>query len=182
MANTVNLSQKAFFVVSGASRGIGRAIAIECAAKFAAGSVIALLARSISGLEETKAQILARNPTNITVFLFTIDLARSSVDDITKIIQTALSERTIADFALAMIVHNVGTIGDTSKLARQLGNDTNIWQDYYSMNVFSVVALNSAFLDVFHLVKQQNPSNQLLIVNLTSKCGLVPFKSFTLYW
>lgn len=182
MANAVNLSQKTFFVVSGASRGIGRSIAIECAAKFAAGSVIVLLARSINGLEETKAQILARNPTNVTVFMFAIDLTRPTPNDITNIFQTALSERTIADFGLAMIVHNVGTVGDTTKLARELGSDETVWHDYYSMNVFTVVALNKAFLDIFYVVRQQNPSNRLLIVNVTSKCGLEPYKSFSLYW
>lgn len=182
MANAVNLSQKTFFVVSGASRGIGRSIAIECAAKFSAGSVIVLLARSMAGLEETKAQILARNPTNVTVFLFSIDLLRPTADEIANIFTTALSERTISDFGLAMIVHNVGTIGDVTKKARELGSDMNVWQDYFSTNLNSVVALNSSFLDIFYEVQQKIRSTRVLIVNITSKAGLVPYLSFTLYW
>lgn len=177
MANAVNLSQKSFFVISGASRGIGRSIAIECAAKFAAGSVIVLLARSMGGLEETKAQILARNPTNVTVFLFAIDLAHPSTEELENIFETALSERNIADFGLAMIVHNVGTIGDTTILAKDTGTDMTVWQDYYYINVFTVVALNKIFLDHFYA-----STNQRLIVNITSLCGLEPFKSFVLYW
>lgn len=183
MANSVNLSQKTFFVVTGASRGIGRCIAIECAAKFAAGSVIVLLARSISGLEETKAQVLARNPTNVTVFIIAIDLTRPSAEEIANIFRTALSERTISDFGLALIVHNVGTIGDTTKLAKQIGTDMSVWEEYYAANVFSVVALNSAFLEYFHNGgESSSAANRPLIVNITSKCGLVPCKSLTLYW
>lgn len=177
MANAVKLFQKTFFVISGASRGIGRAIAIECASKFAAGSVVVLLARSISGLEETRTKILARNPTNVTVIPFAIDLQHPSGDEITNIFGTALSEHNIDDFGLAMIVHNIGTIGDITTLARQFGDDASVWSDYYATNVFSVIALNRAFLDHF-----TQSTKRRLIVNVTSTCGVKPYKSLALYW
>lgn len=185
-SNAVNLAQKTFFVISGASRGIGQTMAIECASKFLNGSVIILLARSATGLEVTKSQILAKNQANITVFTFVIDLCKPSSDDLNKIFSTALNGRAITDFQSAIIVHNVGVIGDITKLARQFGeNDLAVWQDYYSINVFSVVALNNAFLRLF---ESQNslvePAQRIprLIVNITSKAGRVPFESFTLYW
>lgn len=182
MANAIDLSQMSFLLVSGASRGIGRSMAIECAAKFAAGSVVVLIARSASGLQETKSQILARNPNNVTVFEFNIDLTRPSVVDLTNILRSTLAGRAIADFRVAAIVHNVGTIGDITKYARDFGTDMTIWEDYYSINVFSVITLNKAFLDVFYPMRQQNASNRLLIVNVTSKCCNVPCKTFALYW
>lgn len=177
MANAIDLAQKTFFVVSGASRGIGRTMAIECAAKMLSGSVIVLLARSASGLDETKAQILAKNQMNVTVHTFAMDLTRPSSAEFANIFDTALNERNIADFQLAIIVHNVGTIGDITQWARTIGDDIDIWNDYYSINVFSVAALNSAFLKLFE-------TNEIrrLVVNVSSKCALVPCKSFTLYW
>lgn len=177
MSNAVDLAKKTFFVVSGASRGIGRAMAIECAAKMSSGSVIVLVARSASGLEETKAQILAKNPTNVTVHMFAMDLTRPTADQIQNIFDTSLTERNIADFELAFIIHNAGTIGDITKWAKLIGNDGDLWNDYFSMNVFSVVALNTAFLKLFETNRIRR-----LVVNVTSKAALVPFKSFTLYW
>lgn len=184
--NAVNLAQKTFFVISGASRGIGQSMAIECASKFLKGSVIVLLARSASGLEITKSQILAKNQANITVFTFAIDLCKPSTEDFDKIFSTALNGRNIEDFQSAIIVHNVGSIGDISKLARQFDeNDLIKFQDYYSMNVFSVVTLNNAFLRIFDSYNGSvQPAQRIprLIVNITSKAGVEPFESFTLYW
>lgn len=180
MANAVDLVKKSFFVISGASRGIGRSMAIECAAKMSSGSVIVLIARSVAGLEVTKAQILAKNQTNVTVYLFGIDLTRPTAAQIANIFDTALYERNVGDFELAMIIHNIGTVGDVSKWAKALGdaNAIDVWNDYYSINVFSVAALNTAFLNLF----EQHSGIRRLVVNVTSKAALVPFKSFALYW
>lgn len=162
--------------MTGASRGIGRTMAIECAAKMATGSVIVLIARSTAGLEETKAQILAKNPSNVTVFLLTLDLTRPTADQISAhIFDATLNERNLDEFKLAMIVHNVGSVGNVSKYAKELC-DTDEWQDYYAMNVFSVIALNGEFLKRFSVQTRR------LVVNITSKCGLEPFKSLTMYW
>lgn len=174
--NAVDLTQKTFFLMTGASRGIGRTMAIECAAKMAAGSVIVLIARSMAGLEETKAQILAKNPTNVTVFLLTIDLTNPTTEQIDGIFDATLNERNLDEFKLAMIVHNVGSIGDVKNYARHL-NDPNEWTDYFAINVFSVISLNGEFLKRFNAVKLRR-----LVVNVTSKCGLEPIKSLTMYW
>lgn len=180
MASAVSLSQKTLFVISGASRGIGRTLAIECAAKFAEGSVVVLLARSSSGLEETKAEILARNAANVTVILLAIDLTRPTADELANIFRTSLAGHSAGEFDLAMIVHNIGTIGDITKLASQLGSaDVSVWQDYYSINVFSVAALNSAFLAA---IRQPKAPTRVFVVNITSGAGIHPYKSFALYW
>lgn len=173
--NAVDLTQKTFFLMTGASRGIGRSMAIECAAKMATGSVIVLIARSTAGLEETKAQILAKNPSNVTVFLLTMDLTRPSAEQISSIFDDTLSERNLDEFKLATIVHNVGSIGDVKQRARDF-SAMDEWHDYYAMNVFSVIALNTEFL------KRFDSETRRLIVNITSKCGLVPCKSLTMYW
>lgn len=179
MANAVNLSQKTLFVISGASRGIGRALAVECSAKFAAGSVVVLLARSSTGLEETKCEILERNNNKITVLVHVIDLTRPSSDDLAAIFQKALNGRALEDFGLAMIVHNVGTVGDITKSAMDLGSDAAAWHAYFSLNVFSVMGLNTAFLKN---IQQCASSIRTLIVNLTSESGIDPYKNLSMYW
>lgn len=173
--NAINLTEKTFFLVTGASRGIGRTMAIECAAKMATGSVIVLIARSTAGLEETKAQILAKNPTNVTVFLLAMDLTRPTHEQIVSIFDATLNERNLYEFKLAMILHNVGSIGDVKQLARDFC-DMDAWHDYYAMNVFSIIALNTEFL------KRFGRQTRRFVVNISSKCGSVPLKSLTMYW
>lgn len=58
--------QHTYYVVTGASQGIGRSFAVEFARQFAPGSHLVLLARSEGGLKETEALILAANP-HVTV-------------------------------------------------------------------------------------------------------------------
>lgn len=175
-SNAVDLRQKTFFLITGASRGIGRTMAIECASKMATGSVIVLIARSMAGLEETKAQVLAKNSSNVTVVLLTHDLTRPSAEQINSIFDVALNERNLDEFKLALCVHNVGSIGDVKRYAKDFC-DMDEWQDYYAMNVFSVVALNTAFLKRFN-----DRTMRRLVVNVTSKAGLVPCKGLTMYW
>lgn len=162
--------------MTGASRGIGRTIAIECAAKMATGSVIVLIARTTAGLEETKAQILAKNPSNVTVFYLALDLTNPTAEQIQSVFEATLNERNLGEFKLAMIVHNVGSLGNVTQYAKHL-TDIDKWQEYFALNVYSVIALNGEFLKRFAAVDCRR-----LVVNITSKCGLVPFKSLTMYW
>lgn len=53
--------QRTFAVITGASQGIGRSIAIEFSRLLGPESIILLLARSLPNLENTKKQILEVN-------------------------------------------------------------------------------------------------------------------------
>lgn len=172
MANSLTLNKKTFFLISGASQGIGQQIAIECSRNLAPGSIVVLLARNLAGLNATSAKISSIN-THITVTVMPIDLSRPTPNEISSIFDNALLNRNPTEFELAYIVHNVGTIGDITKMAHQL-DDTAVWQQYYDINVFSVATLNARFMQVF-------ANNQKLCVNVTSKCSSVPYPSFALY-
>lgn len=68
------LSGKVFLLVTGASRGIGRQIAITFGSLLQEGSHILLLARDLNALQE-----VARNiPSKITVDTVSINLGKSS--------------------------------------------------------------------------------------------------------
>ncbi|XP_053675198.1 sepiapterin reductase-like [Anopheles nili] len=172
-STAVNLEQEAYFLVTGASRGIGAKIAIETTRKFKPGSVVVLLARSASGLENTKSEILAVNP-HVTVVTSSVDLATASKELLNEILEKSLGKKPIDQFGLACIIHNVGTIGNVARKAVDL-DDRSEWEQYFGTNVFTVAVLNSCFLHKFAAA----PSK--LVVNITSKACLAPFPSMTYY-
>lgn len=55
-------NRHSFVVVTGASRGIGRNLAIKFGSLVAPNSTLVLLARSSPDLEDTRKQVLAANP------------------------------------------------------------------------------------------------------------------------
>uniref|UniRef100_A0A240PK77 Sepiapterin reductase n=1 Tax=Anopheles epiroticus TaxID=199890 RepID=A0A240PK77_9DIPT len=169
----VNLEQVAYFLVTGASRGIGAKMAIETARKFKPGSVVVLLARSASGLESTRAEILAVNP-HVTVVTSSVDLATASKELLNEILEKSLGKQPTDRFGLACVIHNVGTVGNIERKAIDM-DDRAEWEQYFGMNVFTVAVLNSCFLRKFQSVPVK------LVVNITSKACLVPFQSMTYY-
>lgn len=174
MNNSMNLNKKTFFVVSGASRGIGQRMAIECAKKFKSGSVILLLARSETRLEQTKLEIYNETKSKkMSVFTKSIDLRHPTIDEIQNCFEDALKNKSIDDFELAFIIHNVGTIGNIKKYSKQM-NDISEWREYFDMNVFSVAVLNSIFIERFE-------NCQKFIVNVTSLLAVEPYKATGFY-
>lgn len=169
MASSIDLNKVSYCLITGASRGIGQKLAIECSKKFKAGSVVVLLARSITGLEKTKSLILEEN-SEISVVIHSIDLTSPSIEELNEIITKSMNSLI---FELAFIIHNFGTTGDLSKTASKM-NDMAEWHSYFSANVFSVAALNVEFMKNFKTTK-------MFIVNITSKMALFSAGSMTLY-
>lgn len=170
--NAVDFTQKTFLLVTGASKGIGQMVAVQCAQRLANGSVCVLLARSSDGLEETKQKILELNP-GVQVKTYPIDLSSPTDVELKSIFNDSLSGQLESAFQLAMVVHNVGSLGDLSRKAHDFG-DANEWRSFFDLNVFAVATLNSCFVHQFNAVRT-------VVVNVTSKCASVPFNSFTLY-
>uniref|UniRef100_A0A182JCW4 Sepiapterin reductase n=1 Tax=Anopheles atroparvus TaxID=41427 RepID=A0A182JCW4_ANOAO len=173
-STAVNLEQVTYFLVTGASRGIGAKMAIETARKFKPGSIVVLLARSASGLEHTRSEILSVNP-HVTVVTSSVDLATASKEVLNDILDKSISKTPLGQFGLAFIIHNVGTIGNVERKAIEL-DDRAEWEDYFGTNVFTVAVLNSCFLRKFAGVGCRK-----VVVNITSKACLAPFQSMTYY-
>lgn len=70
------LSGKIFLVITGASRGIGKQLAISFGSALEKGSHILLLATNMNALKETAKNI----PSNIFVDTVSIDLAKATKD------------------------------------------------------------------------------------------------------
>jgi len=172
MSNAIDLKDKlSYLVVTGASKGIGATLAVEASRNFKAGSVVVLLARSAEGLERTKAEILKAND-GLKVVVKAIDLTKPPLEDL-KLLISESYDATI-QFDLAMIVHNVGTIGDTSKWARDIDDYAEL-ESYFSINVYAPVIFNNLLLKT---IKQPTKT---FVVNITSKAAIVPIKSFGFY-
>lgn len=174
MSNSVDLSQKTFLLVSGASKGIGQMMAVQCAARMAPGSLCVLLARSSAGLDETKQKIQLVNA-NVMVKTYPIDLSSPTPDQLEAVFDHLFDDHSPPNtFQLAMVIHNVGTIGNISREASAF-DDLAEWRAFFDTNVFAVASLNCHFLRRFQT------HVRTVVVNVTSKCGQVPFRSFTQY-
>lgn len=172
MSNAIDLNgRSAYLLITGASKGIGATMAIETSRNFSAGSVVVLLARSVSGLEATKAAILEAN-SGLKVIVKAIDLTKPSREDLETLIDESYKQS--ASHELAMVIHNVGTLGDSSKWARDI-EDYSELQNYFSTNVFAPMLLNNL------LLKRVHSDTKKFIVNITSKAAIAPFKSFGFY-
>lgn len=170
----LDLNKKTYFLITGASRGIGKTIAIEVSKKLKAGSVIVLIARNDDGLKKTKASIESLR-TDLKILTYSVDLAVAKAEQFQKLLTESLitSKEKINNFERAFIVHNAGTVGDVSKKAVDV-SDTGVWAQYYYTNVFSTISLNVEFFKVFAFTSK-------VVVNLSSKCGIEPFASMSFY-
>ncbi|CAL8104467.1 unnamed protein product [Orchesella dallaii] len=164
--------------ITGASRGIGRTIAIEFSKKVANQSVFLLMARSTSALEETKAAISSATEGRVSVVTATIDLEKPDKDAYHNAISSALTQTntTAADFEHSILVHNAGSLGVEKKFKVVEMEDLADLSSYFSLNVISMVILSSQFFKVFN-----DSSKQRSIVQITSLSGLQPFKTWGLY-
>lgn len=170
MVRSLDCTKSIYCVVTGASRGIGRTIAVELARRATNKINFLLLARSEQGLLQTKSLIEAVN-SQANVTILALDLSKATAAQFEQVI-----DNTFDSSESAIIFHNAGSIGIIQKAAA-LG-DSEAWQNYYNLNLFSVTVLNSVFLK-----KMQNAAGvgSISVVNITSLLGRKTFKYFAMY-
>lgn len=96
---------KALVIITGASRGFGRALALEIAARVdATGSILILTARSEDKLREVQTH-LTRVASKLTVRCVTADLSRK--EDVERVI-TVIRETRCADIDHLVLFNNAG--------------------------------------------------------------------------
>uniref|UniRef100_A0A336K8H8 CSON003908 protein n=1 Tax=Culicoides sonorensis TaxID=179676 RepID=A0A336K8H8_CULSO len=166
MSSALNLSKISYLLVSGASRGIGKAMAVECSKKLGDGSQVVIAARSSEKLNQVRDEILQNN-SKIQVTTHAIDLGQCSKDELSELANQN------GNFEQGIIIHNVGTTGDVSKKAKECNNLTE-WEENFKLNVFNVALLNNIFLEKFK-------DKRRYVYNLSAKAAFVPFESFGIY-
>lgn len=173
MTTSINFSKKSLIIITGASRGIGQTIAIEISRHLTQDSIIVLLARSEGGLKETKSQIQEIDK-SLTILTYITDLSKPNIEEYNNIFNNLLSTIDQNDIHFGIIFHNAGHVG-TLKQTTDL-TDLTVWREYFDLNMFSVILLNSAFIKNLISVVPQ-----LMSVNITSLVGRSPFSNMAMY-
>lgn len=168
----ISSSGPAFVVLSGASQGIGRAIAIEVSKHIPQNSVMVLVARNKAELEKT-AGLCDGNGKKI--ICESKDLSKTSPKEMHDLIVKNMEGRSASDYATAIIFHNVGSLGNLAVDTARMENVPEL-RDYYDLNVFNVIVLNTEFMKVFASVE-----DRIVVVNITSLCAIKPMSGMAYY-
>lgn len=166
------LSGKVFLLITGASRGIGRQIAISFGSNLEEGSHVLLLATNLNALQETAKHI----PSNVSVDTISIDLSNATEDKLSDIIKQSLKNKSVAQFDQVVLIHNVGSMGDLTKKTNDM-TDINVWRSYYDLNVFGPAILNGVVMKIFNEVA----NTKKVVINISSLLGIEPTKSTCYY-
>ena len=116
-------------LVTGASDGIGRSVALACAA---VGAEVWLLARQQSALETVYDEILEKG--GKTPGIIPVDLIKSD----TETYQQIADQLCDADIALDGLVHNASILGERKPLAH---TSLESWRDVLQVNIGSIFLL-----------------------------------------
>ncbi|XP_044759496.1 sepiapterin reductase [Coccinella septempunctata] len=171
--SSVDFSEKNLVFITGSSRGIGRAIAIELAKVVHPQSALVLIASSASGLEETKSLVLKVQNT-LNVVTYPMNLSEPAQDTYEKLFDSVISKVDVSNLKYSIFIHNAGTIGSLLKTLDL--NDVELWRKHFDLNLLSAISLNSKFV-----TKTKTLAEKLVVVNITSLCGRVPFVNMSMY-
>ncbi|CAK1587251.1 unnamed protein product [Parnassius mnemosyne] len=168
----IDLSGPTYCVVSGASHGIGRAIAVEISKLLGPKSLMLLLARNNDELAKTASLCQSDN---VKVTYKSIDLGKASVNEMNNVLKNSLDGYKVTDFATSLIFHNVGSLGNLAIETSRM-EDSDDLRQYYDLNVFKVISLNTQFLKIFEAIE-----DGIIIVNITSLCAIKPMSGMAYY-
>lgn len=168
MACKVDFTGKSIVFITGASKGLGRTIAIELS-KLASDSVFVLIARSKQQLEETSRLISG----NVKSLIFPLDLSKATESDYENLFSSVISSVDLNLLSTALFLHNAGSVGEL-KLLTEI-SDLKTCREYFDLNLFSVMILTSVFYRMLNIVPKK------VLVNITSLIGRKPFKTMGFY-
>ncbi|KAG6447491.1 sepiapterin reductase [Manduca sexta] len=171
-SSQIDLSGTTYCVLTGASQGIGRAIAAQVSKMLGPNSVMLLLARNKEQLSQTASLCESKN---VKVFYESIDLSKASLLEMNFALNKSLEGRRVTDFSTSLIFHNVGSLGNLAVDTARM-QDVPELREYYDLNVFNVIALNTQFLKLFEEVE-----DRVVIVNITSLCAIKPMSGMAYY-
>ncbi|XP_011706809.1 PREDICTED: sepiapterin reductase-like isoform X1 [Wasmannia auropunctata] len=165
------LSGKVFLIVTGASRGLGRQIAITFGSMLEEGSRALLLARNKGALQEVAKSI----PSKVTVCTISADLSKSTDTKFKEFISESLRGTTLSAFDRVVLVHNIGSIGNISQNVNDIV-DLKVWRDYYDLNFFVPAVLNAVVMNTF-----ASKTIKKTIINITTLMAIKAYVRFGQY-
>ncbi|KAI7870327.1 hypothetical protein BDF14DRAFT_1741203 [Spinellus fusiger] len=203
------LPRHSLFVITGANRGFGSAIAKEISESAKHTTTIVLVGRSYEQLQTVALEVTTRGQPHVTVHSvsdISLENASDAHQTVTEKIQ-ALIRYTITNavaIAIAIInpttisqteislpvltnvtlINNAGTLGDLSKTVADYTPQEI--QTYININIASYTALVSGFVRLFkqkpHDPQHPTPFPPVIsIVNISSLLAIKPFPNWGLY-
>jgi sepiapterin reductase len=195
-----NDTPKSLVIITGASRGIGKAIALAiadaCRTNSSDESVkkslplplhVVLIARSAAALEDTARLVRQSNDKGgITTSCHEVDLC--DLDAIPDKMQQIFGVLKLSDFEHCWLFNNAGSVdplGATSSLTSgdDLSSSMRRLRTAVDLNITSVMWLTSMFTRTFGSSSdtelQHSPS--IRIVNISSLCAIEPFPTMSVY-
>uniref|UniRef100_A0A1E1X895 Sepiapterin reductase n=1 Tax=Amblyomma aureolatum TaxID=187763 RepID=A0A1E1X895_9ACAR len=163
--------KKYYAIITGASAGIGRAIAVAFSREVAENSVLVITGRNSERLIETK-RLVGEVAPGVQVIAQTMDHSKATFEEYRKLISDTWANG--ADGVV--LVHNAATLGDVRKYAITYTDEKEI-DDYFHLNLTSVMTLTSAFLEKF----PRSSTVPRVIVNITSLAAVKAWAGLGLY-
>ncbi|XP_021375761.1 sepiapterin reductase-like [Mizuhopecten yessoensis] len=167
--------KKTFVAITGASRGLGKSIALQFGAKFPPNSAMVLM--DVLPMDSVKSEVLSVAPTiNVLVRHFDQGILEDKYY-FKGIFTRLLQENTFSqnDFEQYMVIHNCATLCDVSKRSLELSDSTSV-RKYFDINLTGMILLNSSFFQTF-----SDSTKSRVIVNMTSAHTSTPTASVHLY-
>ncbi|KAM3874189.1 sepiapterin reductase a [Diretmus argenteus] len=161
---------RALCIITGASRGFGRAVASEISRLVKPRSVLVLTARSGDDLRALQADLTGAG---LTVQCVVADLGmKEGVDSVVR----AAKEASDDDIEHLILVNNAASLGDVSRYSKSFTNMSEV-DSYLSLNVSSALCLTAGVLQAF----PGRAGLRRTVVNVSSLCALQAFPSWVLY-
>ncbi|KAM8885703.1 sepiapterin reductase b isoform 1-T4 [Spinachia spinachia] len=160
-------------IITGASKGFGRALAHEVSRWLEPGSVLLLVARSETLLQELKGELQSFIvEQHAAVHCVAADL--STRGGLSEAVMVARQEA-VHEIDRVLLINNAATLGDLSNFASF--TDIDEVNSYLAFNISSALVLTAGMLQVLPCV----PHVRWSVVNVSSTFALQPLPSWVLY-
>ncbi|XP_036384359.1 sepiapterin reductase a [Megalops cyprinoides] len=162
-------------IITGASRGFGRCLALQIAGLLKPRSVLLLVARSGDKLRELQAELAASEAgrAGLVVRCVIADLGqKEAVEETVR----AAKETCPIDIDRLILINNAASLGDVSRFALSFTDPAEV-DSYLSLNVSSALSLTAGVISAF----PQRQGMRRYVVNISSLCAVRPFPSWVLY-
>ena len=158
-----DITLKRLIIVTGASRGVGREIAIECNKIYEKETLFVLIARNMNKLEDVKSLLREQksNETNVyTTFKFDFSNQNYQTVDYLKEFTSFLNGYDLSKISELFVFYNHGTL-----ILSSVENSIQHLNEFFETNVLSVWKLLGCIRQLFQIEKTPKQYH----INISSK-------------
>ncbi|XP_041666522.1 sepiapterin reductase-like [Cheilinus undulatus] len=162
-------------IITGASRGFGRTVALQMSRVVKPGSALVLTARSADDLRALQEELTASEAGRAGLKAVSVpaDLGlKEGPERVLKEARDAFNE----DMDHVILINNAGSLGDVSRFIRDFTNMAEV-NSYMSFNVTSFLCLTAGILQRF----PQCPGLKRTVVDVSTMAAMRAFPSWVLY-